>query len=60
MLAAAAQPQVAMVHQEIDAVILGRDRVRIGFRHALDDFGAFDVQLIASGRALLGADFAAN
>ena len=60
MLAAAAQPQMAMVHQKIDAVILGRDRIRIGFRHALHDVGAFHIQFISAGRALLGADLAAN
>ena len=60
VLAAAAQPQVAMVHQEIDAVILGRDRIRIGLWHALHDFRVLDVEFIAAGRALLGADLAAN
>ena len=53
MLAAAAQPQVAMIHQEIDAVILRRDRIRVFFGNALQDIGAFDIELIAAGRARL-------
>ena len=48
-----------MVHQEIDAVLFGRDGIRIGFRHALHDLDAFDIHFEAAGRALLGADLAA-
>ncbi len=60
VLAFAAQPQMAMVHQKIDAVVLGRDRVGVRFGDALEDFGAFDVHLVTAGRARLGADFSAN
>ncbi len=49
-----------MIHQEVDAVFLGRDRIRIGFRHALDDGGGFDVQFEAAGRASLRANFSAH
>src|SRR6476469_1390109 len=35
MLAAAADPQVTMIHQKIDAVFLGRDGGRRGLRDAL-------------------------
>jgi hypothetical protein len=38
VLPLAAQPQMPMVHQEIDAVVLGRDGIRIGLRHALQHF----------------------
>ena len=37
VLPLAAQPQMPVVHQEIDAVLLGRDRIRIGFGHPLHD-----------------------
>ncbi len=47
-LPAAAQPQVAVVHQELDAVLLGRDRVADG---VLQHFGRVDVDLIPLGHA---------
>ena len=56
MLPAAAQPQMAAVHQEIDAVVLRRDRIRIVLGDALHDFDARDVQFVAAGRALLFAN----
>ena len=60
VLALAAQPQVAVVHQEIDAVLLGRDGIRVGFRHALHHFQVLHVHLVAAGRALFGADLAGD
>ena len=47
---------MAVLHQEIDAVLLGRDGVRSVLRHALHDFDVLDIELIAAGRALVGAD----
>jgi hypothetical protein len=35
VLAAAAQPEVAVVHEELDAVLLGGNRVRLGLLHDL-------------------------
>ena len=58
VLAPAAQPQVPVVHQEIDAVLFGRDRIRLGLGHALHDFDVLDIHLVAARRALLGADLA--
>ena len=60
VLPLAAQPQVPMVHQEFDAVILGRDGIRIGLRHALHHFQIFHVHLVAAGGALFGADLAGD
>src|SRR5262249_14373082 len=60
VLAAAAEPQMAMVHQEIDTVLFRSDGIRIGLGHALDDFRAFDIHLIAAGSARLGANLAAD
>ena len=57
-LALGAQPQVAVVHQKLDAVLLGRDRV---FLRLLDDCQAGHIQLEAAGdtgRALVGLDSA--
>ena len=55
-----AHPQMAMLHQEIDAVLLGRDGVRIVRVHTLHDLRVGDVHLVAAGRALVGADFAGD
>jgi hypothetical protein len=49
---------MAMLHEEVDAVLLGGDGVGVGFGDALDDLEAFNVELVASRRALVGADFA--
>ena len=60
VLAPAAQPQVPVVHQEVDAVVLGRDGVRIGLRNALDHLQVLDIQLVAARRAGFGADLAGD
>ncbi len=60
VLPVGSQPQVPVVHQEIDAVLLGRDRIGIAFRDALHDLGAFHIHLKAAGGARLGAHFAAQ
>ena len=59
-LARRAQPQVAMLHQEIDAVFLQRDRVGIVFRDLLHHLHVADVQLVAAGGALVGPHLAAH
>ena len=51
---------MAMLHQEIDAVLLGRDGVGLLLGHALHDFDVLDVELVAAGRALVGADAAGD
>ena len=51
---------MAMLHQEIDAVLLERDRVRIGLGHALNHLHVFHVQLEAARGALVGADLAGD
>ena len=43
VLPLAAQPQMPVIHQEVDAVIFGRDRIRIGFRNPLQDLHALDI-----------------
>ena len=46
-----ADPQVAAIHQVIDAVLLRRDRIVVRF---VDDLEAAGDHLVAAGRALLG------
>ena len=60
VLAFAAQPEMAVVHQEIRAMFLGRDGIGIRFRNAVEHLGALHIHFIAAGRALLGANFAAK
>ena len=43
VLALAAQPEVAVIHQEVDAVFFGGDGVGVGFGDALEDLDAFDI-----------------
>ena len=52
LLARRADPQVAVIHQEVDAVLLRRDRIVLRFS---DDLEAGDVDLVAAGRARVGA-----
>ena len=49
-----------MLHQEIDAVLLQRDRVRIGLGHALDHVDVLDIQLEPARRALVRPHLARN
>ncbi len=60
VLPLAAQPEVAMIHQKLDAVILRGDGVGIGFRHALHHFQILHVHFVAAGGALVGADLAGD
>ncbi len=57
-LALRAQPEVAVLHQEVGAVLFGRDRIGVGLGHALHDLDVRDVEFVAAGGALVGADFA--
>ena len=59
-LARGADPEVAMLHEEVDAVLLEGDGVGVGLGNALDDFEVFDVELEAAGGALVGADLAGD
>src|SRR5215471_7451276 len=49
---------MAVIHEEIDAVLFWRNRVRVRFRHALHDFGVLDVEFEAARGARLSADLA--
>jgi hypothetical protein len=51
LLALGADPEVPPVEQEVDPVLLRRDRVVV--RRA-DDLDALDVDLVAARRALVG------
>ena len=59
-LARGADPEMAMLHEEVDAVLLEGDGVGVGLGDALDDLDVFDVELEAAGGALVGADFAGD
>ena len=60
MLPLRPQPEMPVIHQELDAVLLGRDRIGIGFGNLLDDFHALDIHLVAALRARLRANLAAH
>jgi hypothetical protein len=60
VLLAAADPEMAMIEQEVGSVLLERDRIRVFFADALHDFGVFHVHFEAARGALLGADLAAH
>lgn len=47
-----------MLHEKVNAVLLQADGVGIVFRYALDHLQILDINLVAAGRALVGADFA--
>src|SRR5271169_1990973 len=49
---------MAMLHQEIDAVLFGSDGIGISFRDALHDLHVGNVEFVAAGGTLIGADFA--
>ncbi len=51
---------MAMLHEEIDAVFLGRDGVGLALRHALNDFDVLDIELEAAGGALIGTHLAGD
>ena len=53
-------PQMAVLHEEVDAVFLQRDRVGIALRHPLHHFDVLDVQFEAAGRALVRPDLAGD
>ena len=60
VLAPAAQPQMAMVHQEVDTVVFGRDGVGRFERNGLDELGFFDVQFVAANGPRFGAQSSAQ
>ena len=51
---------MAMLHEEVDAVILEADRVGIGLGNALHHFDVLHIQLKAARGALIGADLAGD
>ncbi len=55
-LARSSDPQVALVEQEIDAVLFELDGEGCGFRNALDDLDFGDAHFVPAGSALLGAN----
>ncbi len=57
-LARRADPEMAVLHEEVDAVLLGRDGVGIGLGDFLQDLHVGNVEFEAAGGALVGADFA--
>ena len=59
-LARGAEPEVAVLHEEVDAVFFEGDGERGVFGDALEDFYVFDVELVAAGGAGVGTDFAGD
>ena len=59
-LARCAHPEMAMLHEEVCAMLLGRDGVGCGFGDEVDDFEVLDVELEAGGGARIGADAACD
>ena len=59
-LARGAEPEVAVLHEEVDAVLFERDGEGGLVGDALEDFDVFDVELEAGGGAGVGADFAGD
>ena len=57
-MARGAEPEVAMLHEEIDAVLFQGDGEWGFFGDALQDFDVFYVELVAGGCPRVGADFA--
>src|SRR4029077_20283359 len=53
-----AHPEMAVLHQEIGAMLFWRDGIRIGFRNSLYDLDVLHVEFVSAGSALVGADFA--
>jgi hypothetical protein len=47
---------MAMLHEEVDAVLLGSDGIGVGLGDSLDNLKAFHVELISSRCSLVGAD----
>ena len=59
-LARRANPEMAMVEQEIDAVLFELDGVGSGLVNFLQDFDFGDADFVAAGGALLGANFSGD
>ena len=59
-LAGGADPEVAMLHEEVDAVLFEGDGEGGFVGDALDDFDVLYVELEAGGGAGVGADFAGD
>jgi hypothetical protein len=51
---------MAVLHEEIDAMLLEGDGVGVGLGDALNDLKVFDIELEAAGSALVGADLAGD
>ena len=59
-LARRANPEMALVEEEIDAMLFELDGERRGFGDSLDDLDFADADFVAAGGALLGVDFAGD
>ena len=59
-LARRAHPEMAIVEEEIDAVLFELDGVGRGLVYFLQDLDFGDADFVAAGGALLGADFSGD
>src|SRR5271157_3019474 len=48
---------MAVLHQKICAMLFGSDGIGVRLRHALHHLNTGHIELVAAGRALVGADF---
>src|SRR5271163_2761551 len=60
MLPPASEPKMAMIHQEVDAVIFGRDRVWMLLGNVLQDACVFHIEFVSTGGTLLGPNLPAD
>src|SRR5271166_1818053 len=56
MLPPAAEPKMAMIHEEVNAVIFGCDRVWMFLGNVLQNAGAFHIEFVSASGTLLGPD----
>src|SRR5215469_7278280 len=57
---AARTRRMAVLHQEVDAMLFERNRIGLVIRYTLNDLDAFDLHLVAAGSTLVGANLSAD
>jgi hypothetical protein len=60
MLPLRPQPKMPVIHEEVDAMVLGRDRIGISLGDLLEDVDAFHIELVPALRTGFRANLAAH